>query len=139
MEPLDLTKAPPRSPWLQLHGIYNMPRTIDKLRASLPGGNVGEYHIDGFSRRMLDGLGVSEDALRGVVAEAKDDRDVENWLLANVDLAKYADANAALAARTLGDADREWFASRYPVSATMPDSAPLFDVIDADDRATFPG
>lgn len=137
MQPLDLTKAPPRSPWVQLHGIYNMPRTIDKLRAMLPGGNIGEYQIDGFSRRMLDGLGISEEALLAAVAEAKDDADVERWLLSNVDLAKYADGNAALAARKLGDTDREWFASRYPVSVEMPDTAPLFDVIDADDRAAF--
>ncbi len=139
MESLDLTKAPPRSPWIQLCGIYNMPRTIDKLRALLPGGNVGEYSINGFSRRMLDAMGVSEETLRDVVAKARDESDVERWLVEHVDLEKYAEANTALAARTLGDSDREWFAGRYPVSAQMPASATLFDVLDADDRAAFAG
>ncbi|MDQ2663178.1 MAG: DUF5069 domain-containing protein [Candidatus Eremiobacteraeota bacterium] len=137
MEPLDLTKAPPRSPWMQMHGIYNMPRTIDKLRASLPGGNLGEYQMAGFSQRMFDGLGISEETLRQVVADAQDDADVERWMLANVDLAAYADGNEALAARKLGDTDREWFLTRYPVSAAMPDTTPLFDVIVADDREMF--
>lgn len=122
---------------MQMHGMYNMPRTIDKLRASLPGGNLGEYQMAGFSQRMFEGLGISEETLRQVVADAQDDADVERWMLANVDLAAYAGGNEALAARKLGDTDREWFSTRYPVSAAMPDTTPLFDVIVADDREMF--
>ncbi|MBV8689631.1 MAG: DUF5069 domain-containing protein, partial [Candidatus Eremiobacteraeota bacterium] len=66
MEPLDLSKAPPRSPKLQLDGLVMLPRTIDKLRASLPGGNLGPYRIQGFSQRMLDAIGVTEGQLREV-------------------------------------------------------------------------
>jgi hypothetical protein len=42
MDPLDLTVTPPRSPYQMLEGLYMLPRTIDKLRAKLPGGIVNE-------------------------------------------------------------------------------------------------
>src|SRR5580704_16922247 len=41
METIDLTTQPPRSPYQKMAGLYMMPRTIDKLRAKLPGGNIG--------------------------------------------------------------------------------------------------
>ncbi|MBV9971796.1 MAG: DUF5069 domain-containing protein, partial [Candidatus Eremiobacteraeota bacterium] len=68
MEPLDLSKRPPRSPKLELDGLTMLPRTIDKIRATLPGGNLGPYRIAGFSQRMLDAIGVTEEQLRDAVA-----------------------------------------------------------------------
>ncbi len=53
MDALDLTTHPPRSPNLRLGGLLMLARTIDKLRASLPGGNLGVYYIRGFSATML--------------------------------------------------------------------------------------
>jgi hypothetical protein len=38
MDALDLTKAPPRAPRETLAGVVFLPRTIDKMRATLPGG-----------------------------------------------------------------------------------------------------
>ena len=35
-------------------------RTVDKLRATLPGGNLGEYQITGFSSRLIETLGLPE-------------------------------------------------------------------------------
>ena len=68
MTPVDLTKAPPRSPYAELGGLLMLARTIDKLRASLPGGHLGAYKMAGFSVRLLEGLGIAEDDLQGVVA-----------------------------------------------------------------------
>jgi hypothetical protein len=45
MTPLDLTKAPPRSPREELRGLCMLPRMIDIARAMLPGGQVGDYQI----------------------------------------------------------------------------------------------
>jgi Domain of unknown function (DUF5069) len=45
MTPLDLTKAPPRSPREELRGLCMLPRMIDIARAKLPGGDIGEYQI----------------------------------------------------------------------------------------------
>lgn len=58
MKPLDLTKTSPRSPREQLVGLVFIPRTIDKMRALLPGGNPGKYHVEGASLALLEGIGV---------------------------------------------------------------------------------
>jgi hypothetical protein len=53
MKPLDLSTRPPRSGLEKLGGFYLLARTIDKIRAHLPGRNPGEYKIPGFSERLL--------------------------------------------------------------------------------------
>ena len=53
-----------------------MARTVDKLRAQLPGGNIGPYKIAGMSLRLLRALEVTEDDLRAAVAQAATDQDV---------------------------------------------------------------
>jgi hypothetical protein len=80
MEPLDLTQAHPRTTRADLSGITFLPRSIDKFRASLPGGNLDGYTIEGFTGRMLESLGISPDAFRAAVAEAKTDDDVARFV-----------------------------------------------------------
>ena len=80
MEPLDLSQAHPRATRAELSGITFLPRSIDKLRASLPGGNLAGYTIEGFTGRMLESLGISPEALLGVVGEAKTDEDVARYV-----------------------------------------------------------
>jgi hypothetical protein len=80
MEPLDLSKAHPRNTRAELAGITFLPRSIDKFRASLPGGNINGYTLEGFTGRMLESLGIASDALRTVVAEAKTDEDVARYV-----------------------------------------------------------
>jgi hypothetical protein len=41
MTPLNLTVHPPRVPRAELDGLIFLPRTIDKVRATLPGGDIG--------------------------------------------------------------------------------------------------
>lgn len=76
MEPLDLTGAHPRPTRAELGGIVFLPRTIDKTRASLPGGTLNGYTIPGFSASMLEELGISVEAFTAAVAAAKTDDDV---------------------------------------------------------------
>ena len=76
MQPLDLTTAPPRAPREALAGIVFLPRTIDKVRATLPGGALGAYNIPGFSQMMLEALGIELERSRAAVAEAAKDDDV---------------------------------------------------------------
>ncbi len=138
MEPLDLTKRPPRSPREELDGLVMLPRTIDKLRATLPGGNPGAYNIAGFSERVLETIGITETQLRDVVADAPDDRAVVAWLRENADTSKYAEISERLRARSLDDvADKGAFIERYPIIKKRPDLHLLFDVLDADDADTF--
>ena len=138
MEPLDLTKAPPRSPRERLDGLTMLPRTIDKLRATLPGGNPGVYGITGMSGRLLEWLGVDEEAMRAAVAAAKDDDEVAAWLRAHTDASQYPEFNERTENRAVTDIpDRARFAANYPWWA---EGGPrlMVDVLEEDDRRMFP-
>ena len=70
-------------------------RTIDKLRAKLPGGKIGGYTIrgmntalPGLSLVLLDGIGVSEGRLLEVVAGASVEDEVAQWLRQNANLSQ---------------------------------------------------
>lgn len=138
MEPLDLTKAPPRSPKLKLDGLAMLPRTIDKLRATLPGGKPGVYKIEGFSKRLLDTIAVSEDDLREAVRTAQSDDDVAAWLREHADTSKYAQFNDYILNRSLDDvSDKAGFMERYPILKRRPDIHYLVDMLEADDAEMF--
>ena len=76
-----------------------MARTVDKLRATLPGGNLGAYQMQDMSAWLLAELDISEAALRDVVATAPDDSYVVAWLIERTDSSRYGHINEALAAR----------------------------------------
>ena len=76
MEPLDLSTARPRKARAELAGITFLPRSIDKFRAALPGGNLAGYSIEGFTGRMLENLGIASDAFQAAVAAAATDDDI---------------------------------------------------------------
>lgn len=141
MEPLDLTLRPPRSPYEKLDGLVLLPRTIDKLRSFLPGGNPGEYVINaatmmGISGYLLHRLGIAEDDLRRIVASASDESEVAAWVRAHTDASTYEDINGALTHLRIKHAqDQALFHQVYaPTLAAHPDLEILFDIIEADDR-----
>ena len=139
MEPLDLTQAPPRSPRDMLDGLAMLPRTIDKMRACLPGGNPGSYHVDGMSARMLSIVKVDPAALQDAVARAASEQDVVAWMRANADTGAYPEATRAMLTRSISDIPPERqaeFAKKYPHHAAAP-STKLADIIDHDDSVTF--
>src|SRR6202012_627801 len=99
----DLRVHPPRGAREQLAGIYFMPRTIDKLRAKIQ-DTIGPYKIaPGISAYVLEWLGLTEDQLADVVRNASTDAEIEAWLLANTDTAKYAGLNDMLINRAIRD------------------------------------
>jgi hypothetical protein len=139
MDSLDLSTRPPRSPSERLGGLLMLARTIDKLRATLPGGNLGPYYMRGFSATMLEQLGIEEEVLRGVVAQAKSDDDVLAYVREHSDESTYEGINALMMSRRIADriGDPE-FVARYPSIATLPREMPLLEMLDHDDRAMFP-
>ena len=92
MEALDLTRRPPRSPRELLPDLDLLmaARTVDKLRATLPGGNLGAYQITGFSSRLLEALDIPEALLREAIAAADSDAKVAAWIREHSDPARYA-------------------------------------------------
>ena len=140
MEALDLTQRPPRSPRERLGDLdlLMLARTVDKVRATLPGGNIGPYQISGFSSSLLNALEMSEADLRAVIAKANDESEIVAWIRGRSDASKYAAFNEKLAGRTIADriGDQRW-AARYPIAQGLPPETPLIDMLVADDEDMF--
>lgn len=147
MEPLDLRTRPPRSCYADLDGLMLMPRTIDKLRAMLPGGHPGEYvvnfaepRIRGISGYLLERLGITEADLLDAIRTADDEAAVAAWLRERVNASAYAAINQTLRHIKPEHAEDEaFFRSLYaPTLALHPELEFIIDVIEADDQRLFP-
>ncbi|MGB8908354.1 MAG: DUF5069 domain-containing protein [Candidatus Cybelea sp.] len=140
MNALDLTQRPPRSPRELLPGLNLLmaARTVDKIRATLPGGNIGDYQITGFSSSLLNALGVAEAVLRKAIADAQSDAEVATWIREHTDPERYAEINAKLEGRTVGERlnDPE-FLRRYPNAQNLPPETSRIDHLIADDAESF--
>jgi carboxymethylenebutenolidase len=138
MNPLDLRTRPPRGPRETMLGFYFLPRTVDKLRAELPGGNLGDYlnHDAGFSAYVVRRLGLDMSEFRDAVASASDDAAVIAWLAPRLDAAFAPTLNAKLetfVVERMSPDDRALMRKRHPVMASRPDLTKLLDVLEADD------
>jgi hypothetical protein len=142
MDALDLTKTPPRAPRAPLAGLELImaARTVDKVRASLPGGNLGAYQMPGFSTRMLETVGISEDDFRAEVMRASTDAEVATWIRERTTPEKIAASNAALEERRVKDRlDDETWRKKYPHAVNLPPDTMLIDMLSKDDELTFFG
>ena len=140
MNALDLTQHPPRSPRELLPGLNLLmaARTVDKIRATLPGGNIGDYQITGFSSSLLNALEIAESVLRKVIAQAQSDAEVATWIREHSNPERYPEINAKLEGRTVGERlnDPE-FLARYPGARNLPPETSRLDHLIADDAETF--
>ena len=144
MTPLDLRTRAPRPVRATMLGFYFLPRTIDKLRAQLPGGNLGSYvnHDTGYSAYVVRRLGLDMDEFRAAVAEAPDEAAVEAWLAERVDAAFAPELNAKLekfVIERMSGEDQILVRQRHPVIALRPDLSKVLDILEADDAHTFSG
>jgi hypothetical protein len=142
MEPLDLRLRPPRPARQTLLGYYLLPRTIDKLRAELPGGNIGLYlnHDTGFSAYLVRRLGLDMHEFRQAVAAAPGESEVVAWLAERVDAASAPALNAKLESfvvERMTPEDQALIRQRHPVMAVRPDLSNILDIMDEDDRLAF--
>jgi hypothetical protein len=142
MEPLDLRRRPPRGPRETLLGVYFLPRTIDKLRAELPGGQMGPYlnHDTGFSAYVVRRLGLDMNELRGAVADAVDEDGVTMWLAERIDPASAPALNAKLESfvvERMSPDDQVLVRERHPVLAEESGLSKMLDILEADDRYSF--
>jgi hypothetical protein len=119
-------------------GFYLIPRTIDKLRAELPGGTIDPYlnHDAGFSAFVVKRLGLDMHAFRDVVGRAADEGEIEMWLAERVDPATAPALNAKLESFVvdrMSPGDQELVRERHPVMAQRPELSKILDILDADD------
>jgi hypothetical protein len=124
-----------------------MPRTIDKLRAKLPGGKIGVYSLDtafgpGLSLMLLNDIGVAEKCLLEIVQEVSLEQEVAEWLRRNADLSSVASVNEKLFSPRIEDVlafiPEAAFNEIYPAAERMTITSPMFEVLLEDDRLMFP-
>ena len=142
MEPLDLTKRAPRAARASLLGAMFLPRTIDKLRAELPGGTLGAYmnHDRGFSAYVVRRLGLDMDEFRSTVGRARDEDEVVAWLRARIEPGTVEETNRKLESFTserMTPDDRALLAERHPVMRERPELTSILDILDAEDERVF--
>ena len=122
-----------------LLGFYFLPRTIDKLRAELPGGNLGSYlnHDRGFSAYVVRRLGLKMDEFRAAVANAPDETAVAEWLAARVDATAAPALNAKLESfvvERMSPEDQALVRERHSAMAQRPELSKILDILEADDK-----
>jgi hypothetical protein len=140
--PLDLRIHRPRPVRATILGFYLVPRTIDKLRAELPGGNLGAYlnHDTGFSAYVVRRMGLNMDDFRAAVADATDEPALIDWLAARIDVSLAPAVNAKLESfvvERMTAEDQALVRERHPVMAERPGLAIILDILDADDERTY--
>ena len=78
----DLTTGAPRSPYDEVGGITFLPRSIDKMRASLA-GSAGAYNAKtGYSTNLFELFGVTADEFEQIVRDNPTDEGVLQALTA---------------------------------------------------------
>jgi hypothetical protein len=142
MTPLDLRKQPPRPVRATILGFFFLPRTIDKLRAELPGGDMGPYlnHDTGFSAWVVRRLGLDMNEFREAVAAAPDEDAVVAWLSERIDPAAAPALNAKLetfVVERMSPEDQILVRERHPVMALRPELSKLVEILDADDALAY--
>ena len=143
MTPLDLREKPPRGIREAILGCYFLARTIDKLRAELPGGEIGPFlnHDTGFSAYAVRRLGLTMDEFREAVRQAPDEEAVIAWLAERVDPSAAEALNAKLETfviERMSAEDQALVRERHPVLAQQPELSKLLDIIEADDKQLAP-
>jgi hypothetical protein len=138
MEPLDLSKHAPRAPHAELDGIVFLPRSIDKARAHLPGGNRNQYNVSGLTTTMLERFGISPDDFIAAVGAATTDADVVAFVRKHVTPAQVDEWNAWIKVREpRGNADLPEVHQTYPWLKEKPGLRAAVDILVEDDRRFY--
>lgn len=138
----DLTSRPPRSPRERVSGFAILGRTIDKARAELR-GNLGEYHYDcPLDNLVFNFAGVTGADFLTEVEKGKSDAELAEWIAAHgvehskSEVEAWSDQMEKVSLYRdpkLGD----FFKGECERLGLDPKRVSLFDMLDADDRASF--
>lgn len=138
MEPLDLSKQPPRAPRAELDGIIFLPRSIDKARAYLDGGNRNGYNVPGVTGGMLERFGISHDDFIAAVSAAASDADVVAFVRKHANQSTIDEWNAFVKEREpRGDRNLPAVLEIYPWLKELPHLKLVLDILAEDDRRLY--
>ena len=128
-------KQPPRAPRAELDGIIFLPRSIDKARAYLDGGNRNGYNIPGVTGGMLERLGISNEDFIAAVGTASNDADVVVFVRRHANQTTVDEWNAFVKAREpRGNRNLPEVLEIYPWLKEQPDPNSSLDILAEDDR-----
>jgi len=140
---MDLTKEAPRSPKAEIGGYLILARTLDKCRALVNGGNIGEYHFDCPLDNMLFGWkGIKGDDFKAEVEKGTDDAGMAKWVdehgekKTDEEKAAWRQEKRAFNFNDVPE-KREWYAEQLKPLGLDPATTPLFDWLEADDEASY--
>ncbi len=140
MTPLNLHLAPPRGPRERLAGLVFTARLVDKLRASLPGGELNGYvATTGFSELWAYYTNVDLAQLRDAVAAFASETDVERWIderTSELDKERINERMERFDSSRTPDELRAQFERFYP--AELRERYPIvLDLLEADDARLY--
>lgn len=142
MTPLSFAAQPPRGPRERLAGLVFTARLVDKLRASLPGGELSGYvPTVGFSALWAYYTKVDLEELRAAVAALDSEAEVEAWIAqrtAGIDKDRANERMEHFASSRMPDELRPLFERFYP-AALRAGHPIVFDLLEADDARLYPG
>ena len=140
MDPLDLSKQPPRAPRAELDGILFLPRSIDKARAYLSGGNRNGYNLPGVTGLMLERFGIAEGDFVAAVGSAANESEIVAFVRRHASQATIDEWNAFVKTREpRGNRDLPEVLEIYPWLTERPDMRLVLDILAEDDRRLFAG
>jgi hypothetical protein len=138
----DLTKQPPRSPKTRVGGYVILGRTLDKCRALL-WGNIGEYHFDCPLDNMLFGWkGIKGDDFKAKVETGASDEEMVKWVdehgtpKTGEEKRQWCEEKLKVNYYDIPE-KRDWYVEQLKPLGLDPKTTPLFDWLDADDKASY--
>lgn len=138
----DLTRHPPRSPRERVGGYAILGRTIDKARAKLF-GNIGEYQYDSpLDNLTFNFAGVTGSDFLVEVEKKKNDHELAEWISTHgttrteSEVEKWSDKMEEVSLYRHPDFG-DFFQGACEHLGLDPERVTLFDMLEADDRATF--
>ena len=140
MEPLSFASRPPRGPREKVAGIMLTARVIDKLRASLPGGEPNGYvPYAGMSAVWAHYTKIDLSELCHVVERAASEAEVEAWIearTAQLDKPKINQKLEGFETARMPEELRPLFEQLYPAELRERYSL-VFDLLEADDARVY--
>ncbi len=115
-----------------------LPRSIDKFRASLPGGDCGDYRITGLTGLMLERLGIDEVEMLNAVQSASSDDDIAAFVQSKASQTAVDAWNGFILTQVPRDGRWDELIILYPWLSQAPRKSLLaVDLLREDDRQTF--
>jgi len=138
----DLTKEPPRSPFVRLGGFSILARTIDKCRAQVA-GTLGNYEFNcGLDQMLFKFIDMNADDFKEHVSRGHNDEAVLLWMkeygVSKTDEEITVWSNGVDTLTYYHDSEEhDWFVGECARLGLDPQKTSLFQYLDEDDKISF--